>query len=88
METKVSTVISYGDKPGESYRFTLNSMNIKMVVASEILVQKQEMNLYQITVYFMGAEGGTASLYISRADLMILEEAVGIYAMDDFGEPC
>jgi hypothetical protein len=78
---KILTVISYGDKAGESYRVTLNPYNISMVTSPEALVEKQEMHLCKAIVKF--TEEGGAELYITRDDLRVLEEAVGFYGSDD-----
>lgn len=77
---KILTVISYGDKKNESYRVTLNPVNIDMVTSSEAFIERQGMNLCHAVVRF--AEEGGADLYITRDDLRILEEAVGFYGLD------
>jgi hypothetical protein len=83
---RVLTVISYGENVGESYRVTLQAMNIGMVTSPEALVQRQgkalHKALHKAVVKFL-EEGGTAELYVSGPDLKILEEAVGFYGLDD-----
>lgn len=79
---KVLTVISYGDKTGESYRVTLNPNNIDMVTSQEALVEKQGMNLCKALIKFSPESG--AELYITRQDLKMLEEAVGFYGIEDY----
>jgi len=82
MEVKSLTVISYGEKPGESYRFTPQAMNVSYVNASEAMVERQGMTLYKVYVKFV--EEGSAELYLNREDLKKLEEVVGFYSTDDF----
>ena len=78
----ILTVISHGETPGETYRVTLQAMNIGMVTSPEALVQRQGKALHKAVVKFL-EEGGTAELYVSGPDLKILEEAVGFYGLDD-----
>lgn len=82
MDMKILTVISYGPDDGESYRVTLNPINVVMVVAAEALVNIKGMNLHKTIVSF-AEEGTSATLYVNRGDLQILEEAVGFYGMED-----
>lgn len=77
---KILTVISFGDKELESYRVTLNPLNINTVTSPEALVEKQGMNLYKAIIKF--CDGGGAELYVNREDLKLLEEAVGFYGLD------
>lgn len=86
METRVLTVISYGEEEGETYRVTIQPLNIKMVTSPEKMVVRQGMGLYKATVDFVdedGEDGGGATLYVNRADLKNLEEAAGFYMFGD-----
>jgi hypothetical protein len=82
MNVKVLTLTSYGEKPGESYRFTPQPMNIAYVETPEAMVERQGMTLYKVYVKFVAE--GSATLYLSREDLRRLEEAVGMEGFDDF----
>lgn len=77
---KILTVLSYGAEPGESYRVTLQPMNVSMVTAYESLVERQGMSLRKVIIRF--AEEGGCELYINGDDLRILEEAIGFYTTD------
>ncbi len=76
----VLTIIIYGEKEGESYRVTLQPMNVAMVSSQETLVQRQGMSLNKVFIKFV--EEGSAELYINGVDLLRLEEAVGCYGME------
>lgn len=76
---RVLTVISHGEF-GNTYRFTANAMNVDCVQASEKLVVRNGMNLYEVKVFF--SEESSATLYVSGDDLRKLEEAVGSYGFD------
>lgn len=78
---KKMTVISYGEKQGESYRVTLQPINVAMLTSAELLVERQGRSLYKVFVQFV--ETGSAELYVNRSDLDILEEAVGFYEVED-----
>jgi hypothetical protein len=82
MEIKTLTLISYGEKTGESYRFTPQAMNVAYTETSETMVERQGMALYKVYVKFVAE--GSATLYLNREDLQRLEEAVGFDALEDF----
>lgn len=79
---KKLTVISYGEAQGETYRVTLQAINIAMVTSPENLVQRQGISLHKVYVRFVD-EGGGAELYVNKPDLEMLEEAIGFYGIDD-----
>lgn len=78
----ILTVISHGETPGETFRVTLQAMNIAMVTSPETMVLRHGKALHKAVVKFV-EDGGMAELYVSGADLKILEEAVGFYGFDD-----
>jgi hypothetical protein len=83
MAPRILTVTSYGENAGESFRVTLQPMNIAMVTSPEALVIRQGKGLHKADVKFVD-EGG-AELYVNGEDLKRLEEAVGFYGMaEDF----
>lgn len=77
----VLTVTSYGENPGETYRVTLQSMNIAMVTSPETLVERQGRALHKAVVKFV--EEGEAELYVDGNDLKTLEVAVGFYGLGE-----
>ena len=80
MAMRVLTVFSY-TMEGEELEVTLQPSNISMVTSRTALVLRAGKALRAVNIKFVD-EGG-AELFISGADLKILQEAVGFYGLDE-----
>jgi hypothetical protein len=80
MKERTLTVISHGEERGKSTknRVTIPQGMIVSVIASENPVQKSGGG-QQHKVHVLLMDGNQLELYISGADLAILERAAGLY---------
>lgn len=74
-----ATVIAH-DQNGETYRATVNLMNIALISAKEKMVELNGTSLYEVTVALV--DGGAMTIYINSSDLDLLENAIGTFITD------